>query len=458
MAARHAFSKRQPNYSRRRYLGMLALLTVVISTFGLLASLSAGIHPERFASFSVVPRKPFIHAYSPLALAQMGLPPNSSVTNVPKASPEVRAITVQPTHILMNSLGKTFRIIPLAEPVTTLPQLVKIIDDPSWIADTGRGKITILAALIIDRGASMTVGGSSVHTVRLLKEPSVMIGTREGKLNFRDVTVEAAGTVDSTDSFYRPFVAATLKGVMNVTDSKFIGLGWDWNASYGASWEDGSTGRVTGSTFEDGYIGAYTGQARDVVFRDDTFRDNALYGLDPHTYSHGLVIEHVVAEGNRAHGIIFSNHVTDSVISDSVSRDNGENGIMMDLSSTHNQITGNTVYGNVGDGLVTTNSPDNVFKMNDVHNNRIGVRLSSSDTQSTRLVANHVTDNGLAGQNVRFTRSNFTRDNGGQWDERIVVSIWVTVVAVIGITAILLAAAGSRKRRRQPARLVPAVS
>jgi poly(beta-D-mannuronate) C5 epimerase len=92
-------------------------------------------------------------------------------------------------------------------------------------------------------------------------------------------------------------------------------------------------------------------------FARDTFRDNDLYGLDPHSYSHDLVVEHVVAKDIAAHGIIFSQYVTHSVVENSVSRHNGENGIMMNLGSGGNVIRDNRVYGNRGDGIVTEQSP-----------------------------------------------------------------------------------------------------
>jgi poly(beta-D-mannuronate) C5 epimerase len=412
--------------------------------------------PQRFASFSVVLRKPFIQAYSPMALAQLGLPPNSLVTNVPKAYPDVRAITVHPKRIVMDSVGRTVRIISTPQPVTTLPRLVKLVNDPSWIAETAAGRFTISVALIIDRNASMTVGGSAVRTVRLLDVPSVMIGTKAGKLSFKGVTVEAVPSLRKIerDSFYRPFVAATAGAKMNVTNSTFIGLGWDWNASYGASWEDGSTGSVVGSTFEDGFIGAYTGQSGNILFRDDVFRGNSLYGLDPHTYSFALVIENVIAEGNRAHGIIFSNHVTNSIVSHSISRDNGENGIMMDLHSIDNRILDNTVYGNTGDGLVTSSSPYNYFAHNLVYDNRVGVRLSVGDGQHTTILSNRVIDNAVTGQNVQLSRSNSTADNGGQWDKPVVEVIWSTVAGLIVVAAIVLAISDLIKQRRQRNELV----
>lgn len=436
---------------------MLSLLTVVIGAFGLLVSLSAGIHPERLATFPVASRAPFVNTADPLLLAQQGLPPASTIGHLLPRSVEIRAITLRPREIVLTVGGKTVRTISTPKPVTTIPELVRLVNNPSWIDETADGSVTLRVALVIEHGVNLTIGGPGVHTVRLLDVPSVLIGTDDGELNFTTVTVEAVPSIDRSNRLYKPFAAATAGAIMNVTNSTFVGLGWDHDSSYGASWESGSTGRVVGSTFENGFIGAYTGDAQDILFRDDVFRGNALYGLDPHTYSHGLIIDDVIAEDNRAHGIIFSEHVTDSVISDSISRDNGENGIMMDLSSIHNRIQGNTVFGNTGDGLVTTNSPYNVFVGNFVYGNRIGIRLSPGDAQHTTLALNRVTDNALAAQNVQLSGTNTTADNGGQWDEPVIEIIWSAVISVILLTAFSLAVADWRRQNRRSPQLAAVV-
>jgi hypothetical protein len=42
------------------------------------------------------------------------------------------------------------------------------------------------------------------------------------------------------------------------------------------------------------------------VVRDNEFHDNVLYGIDPHTDSHRLLIERNVVHHNGKHGIILA--------------------------------------------------------------------------------------------------------------------------------------------------------
>jgi poly(beta-D-mannuronate) C5 epimerase len=256
---------------------------------------------------------------------------------------------------------------------------------------------------------------------------------------------------DHTVDQPHPSVVAESGAVLAISDSTFTGLGWDWNGSYGVSWLSQSTGNVTGSTFEHNFIGAYTDQVTGLHFENDIFRDNLLYGLDPHSFSRNLVIKHVTAEYNRSSGIIFSNHVTGGVIEECVSTGNNENGIMMDATSTDNTIRHNLVVDNLGDGIVMSNSPANRFENNDVRGNRVGVHASGNGAANQLLTGNDVEANVVASQGIALPAdTNAVRANGGQWLLRRVVFVWVAAVA--GFT-IMASVTWLRRRSNRPARL-----
>ncbi len=444
---KHVYPK-EPNHDRRRFFGMLTLLSVLFGTFGTFITITAGVHPVRTESFAVVPREAYRPAYNPIALAELGLPPDSNASDVgvTPASSDIRAIVIKPDRIAIMVGGTEIWHKDYDGSGIDLTQVTKVINDASMIEETTPGQIVLKVALIV-RDTALTIGSPQVSKVSMVNTPSVFIGTQSGALTFDTVTIQSIPSGSDTD--YQPFVMATDGATMNVVNSKFTGLGWDWNASYGVSWVEGSTGAATGSIFENSFIGAYTSESTGIIFRDDAFRNNALYGLDPHTYSSQLTIDHVLAEGNHAHGIIFSDHVTDSTITNSVSRNNGENGIMMDEFSTNNTVEGNEIIDNIGDGLVTANSTNNTFVDNTVSGNRIGVRLSSSDGSTTKISGNQITYNGLASENATLDGSNTVTDNGGQWNQKVVFWIWFSVVVTILLTLLLLLIARHRKKLRQ---------
>jgi len=339
--------------------------------------------------------------------------------------------------VSMRGAGRTIRSIETPGSVQNIYRLMQIIGDPAWIEETSSGRLVLKAALITKQ-ITLSIGSPYVSEVHMLDMPSVFIGTHGGTLDFDGVTITSSPTDAQGSEFFQPFVMATDNATLNARNSRFTHLGWDWNASYGVSWEVNSTGTVTGSTFEHNFIGVYTGQSHDITFRGSTFRRNALYGLDPHTHSTGLVIDKVLAEYNGAHGIIFSDDVNNSIIMNSTSRNNGENGIMMDKHSSDNRIGNNLVTGNTGDGLVTATSPRNTFTGNRVNGNRVGVRLSQGDATRTTLTGNQVTYNGLDAEGVVLDDVNVSRNNGGQVDWQAMTTIWLTVISLIALAAALL--------------------
>jgi parallel beta-helix repeat protein len=447
-------------HARRRYLGMLALVSVVAVAFGILISLSAGIRPIVYRSFSVVPRQLAGVAENPIYLVERGLPPDSPKSNPLPHTASARAIVVSRHGIMLMSAGIKTREIYRTRPVDNLIQLATALHARNWISESRSGTVTLSAALII-HGTDFTIGRQHVLQVRLADMPSVFVAVDGGVLNIDNVVVRSVSGYQAAGGYYRPFVMAVGRSTLNATDSQFIGLGWNWLASYGVSWMEGSTGRITGSTFEDGFVGAYSNGAIGLTFRYDTFENNAVYGLNLHAYSAGLIIEHVLAQGNKGQGIIFSQHVTNSVVAYSISRDNGENGIMMDLQSNHNRIIDNVVTGNTGDGLVSTASEDNVYDGNLVSYNRIGVRITPANAASTIYDHNQIIANGLTSQGVSLAGSNIAIDNGGQWNWPVIRVTWMAVGALIALFAIARVLAAWQQRRRQvllmSARYIPVV-
>ena len=147
----------------------------------------------------------------------------------------------------------------------------------------------------------------------------------------------------------RPFVEYADGSDLWVVRSTFAYLGSDRSSAYGVIWRR-ATGGATDSVFHHNFFGAYTYQAHGLQFRGNVFRDNDVYGLDPHTASTRLVVEHNQAFRNKVHGIVFSEDVTDGVVRANRAYANGDNGIVIDERSDRNTVSGNLVEGNGATG------------------------------------------------------------------------------------------------------------
>ena len=311
----------------------------------------------------------------------------------------------------------------------TLDKLAALIArsrSPDWLRETQPGVFLLKVGLVEAPGTVLTVAAPRVKALHLLVAPYVYLTGVSATAAFRAVTVtswdQKANGPDTDPSHDRPFISVRGPGArLDLTDTQLGYLGQDISGGYGVSWTSGATGQALRSVFHDNLFGAYTRNAVGVSFLNDVFRDNARYGLDPHTNSRNLTITNNEAYGNNTHGIIFSQGVTNSVIAGNHSHDNGANGIMMDELSNNNVITNNIVEHNAGAGIVLQGSSANRISGNVVTANPIGIRVNANARGVA--VANQVVGNQLSGNGTGIKvynntsqtslRNNTVRDTRG---------------------------------------------
>ena len=332
--------------------------------------------------------------------------------------PEYRTVIVQPDAILLVEGGRLVRNIPVPPVIEyqraetgrlvavprppasfTLKGVTAAVGDPAWMAEVEPGVFQVDAALV-QLATTMHVKAPEVTAVRLTTRPHVFIGGLHAQTVFEGVTVTSwdpgANGPDLTPADGRPFVLYQDASRLDIIRSQFVHLGSDRSGAYGTSWRaEGTTGSAIESTFADSFFGVYTFEARDIVFRGNVFRDNDYYGLDPHDYTTGLVIENNEAYGNGTHGMIFSRFVTNSVMRNNWVHDNGENGIVMHLGSSHNLIEGNVVERNVHDGIVVLGSSDITIADNKVRGNEVGIRANQIGSKRITIRGNVLDDNAV---------------------------------------------------------------
>jgi len=208
---------------------------------------------------------------------------------------------------------------------------------------------------------------------------------------------------------FRPFYNAWGSTETYMVDSVVTSLGYAASKSYGVSLSQYSpsakermkrshpNGWLLNTTFDDLWYGFYCYEAEDVVIKGNIYRNNILYGIDPHDRSRRLIIADNEAYGTKKkHGIIVSREVNDSWIFNNRSHDNKLSGIVIDRSSVNNLVAYNEVYRNHSDGITLYESSDNLLWGNHAfENERHGIRLRNS--LNIRLYENIAAGNGLTG-------------------------------------------------------------
>ena len=255
---------------------------------------------------------------------------------------------------------------------------------------------------------------SNTQELRLSQEAGSFL-VNDGQLFVRDTQV--TGWREKTNSpatfrnakEFRPFLLSWGGTQTYIINSKMASFGYANSKSYGVSISqythnmakvvkrDEPTGWIVGSEFSDMWYGFYCYETRDFVVKGNTYRDNIVYGIDPHDRSHGLIIaDNDVFGTKKKHGIIISREVNDSFIFNNRSHDNRLSGLVIDRNSVNNLIADNQIYQNHTDGITLYESGNNLLWGNKVINNRRhGIRVRNS--VNIRLYENIAMANGLTG-------------------------------------------------------------
>jgi poly(beta-D-mannuronate) C5 epimerase len=428
--------QRWPGARRNRSAGYLIIVGAVLGV-ALIGTFVLGRSYSQLAlTKAPFDRLPYVASFDPVEDVQLGISPNSTYQVGGTPNPAIRAIEVNPRQTIMLAGGRVVRVIDKPAP-RTLSRLVRIIGNRQWIGQSA-GTVTLNAAVLVEHGSSMSIAAPVTSGLVLTVRPGVLLAAVDGgSLRIAGVHVRASNSdvpdasVPAAQVAGRPFVLASQGSSMVITHSTFEYLGRDWNSSYGLSYSKNSTGSVTDSTFDHDFIGLYTNDSKGLQVTHDYFYHCSLYGVDPHSGSSRLVIEYNTADFNGRHGIILSNHVTDSLIEHDTTVGNGLNGIMMDEASTSNKIMHNVASQNGSDGVVLANSSDNTVADNTISENRVGVTVRG-DTTGSKILGNTVTDNKMASQGTGLA-GNTAYGNGGQWLPRRIGLIWLSALALLGI-------------------------
>ncbi|MDX3909067.1 MAG: right-handed parallel beta-helix repeat-containing protein [Sphingobium sp.] len=293
------------------------------------------------------------------------------------------------------------------------------------LARTGR-TYTLRAPLFVSEGATLTLSASDVDTMRLSTERASFI-VNAGNMHIADTTLvgwtekTAAPTEMTYESRndFRPFYIAWSNSTTRAVGTQFLNLGYASGKAYGMTLTYGPvtllqrnveqvrppTGTFVENSFQNMLYGFYSYEANDVQVVGNEYRDNIVYGIDPHDRSHKLLFSfNTVYGSHKKHGIIGSRNVEDSWVIGNLAFDNHGSGIMMDRYAGRNIIYANTAFDNHANGISIYESPCNIISSNAVFKNgRSGVTVRNS--WNVGIFHNEITDNGnlgIEGYSIEF--------------------------------------------------------
>ena len=282
-----------------------------------------------------------------------------------------------------------------------------------YFSETSPGVFLAKLPIVVGRKGILEID-KKTQELRLSQEAGSFL-INDGQLFVRDTKItgwseKANGpALFKSPKEFRPFLLAWGGTETYVANSKMASFGYANSKSYGVSISQYTpnmakvlkraepTGWIIDSEFSDMWYGFYCYETTGFVLKGNTYKDNIVYGIDPHDRSHGLIIaDNTVYGTKKKHGIIISREVNDSFIFNNRSYDNKLSGLVIDRNSVNNLIADNEIYRNHTDGITLYESGDNLLWGNKViSNRRHGIRVRNS--VNIKLYENTSMANGLTG-------------------------------------------------------------
>jgi parallel beta-helix repeat protein len=207
------------------------------------------------------------------------------------------------------------------------------------------------------------------------------------------------GRMDSVGSTFAwlgnglPYTLTEKAQAMDV-ESEGGTYGFSYRISSDALGIEVATGWVSGSTFDQNHFGAYTYGTSGMMWKDNLFTNNEVYGLDPHDDSNNAMVVGNRFLYNGKHGFIVSKRCNYNVITNNTSVGNKLHGFMLHQDSAYNVIENNVAYHNGGDNFAIFQS-----SWNTIRNNRSYIPVKAHFRVNARSHHNYIVDNKAFGGN-----------------------------------------------------------
>ncbi|HEY9212780.1 MAG TPA: NosD domain-containing protein [Ancylobacter sp.] len=277
--------------------------------------------------------------------------------------------------------------------------------------------ITLRVPIVVGPFATLILSGAEAQEYRLSATTGAFI-VNAGRLYVADTRLIAFNEETQSPAVqhyenktrFRPFITAWSDSETNIAGSHLVGFGYSAGKTYGLSFTTGPKdivrvrddaappkGILVDNSFDQFLYGYYSYEAKSMSIIGNEYRDNIVYGIDPHDRSHDLRIAYNTAYGSeKKHGIIVSREVDDSFIVGNLSFENRGSGIMLDRDSIGNVVYANTTFANDQDGITLFESACNTILSNHVvKNRRGGIKIRNS--WDIALLHNRIDDNHGAG-------------------------------------------------------------
>ena len=297
---------------------------------------------------------------------------------------------------------------------TTIPEMTQFLAYYGAITKIADKHYRINRPISIEKNIRLDITGSTVNKLELSSAPNFAITclcAESTEILIKDTAITsvdpATNQPDTKPEDGRSFIRVLESTRMDIINSDISYLGSGLlegrqqrpilrdGGTYGVSWriskdslgQEIVTGWVEGNTFHYNHFGGFSFGASGMMWRDNLFSQNEVYGLDPHDDSNSATIENNRFIKNGKHGFIVSKRCNNNVIRNNISADNGLHGYMLHQDSNYNVIENNIAIGNTDNFVIYASH------FNTIRNNKSYNALSSHVRINAQSKQNFIEDN-----------------------------------------------------------------
>jgi mannuronan 5-epimerase len=288
---------------------------------------------------------------------------------------------------------------------TTFEQLARNIGDDSAIKNLGNGEYLLSASIKVTEKSRLTIALPAVAWIKISNEgsPQYNINVEGGRMDINGVKITSwdpakNSTVDQNKrgSVPRPYIHEQDARGGVIQNSELGYLGYEGGHLRGLSFVDKSTDvEIRNSVFHHFWYAFYSNGASNFTLDGNTYHDNHLYAIDPHTGTHDMNITNNHVYNNPGSGIICSIDCSNILIENNMIHDNGKNGINLSRNMHDSIVRNNTIWDSPR-GIVIHDSKGNEVYGNTIHNVSEGIHYTDVQVTKNKVYNNTISEKQVA--------------------------------------------------------------
>jgi mannuronan 5-epimerase len=285
------------------------------------------------------------------------------------------------------------RIIMIRCRSASLTDVYNQLNDDSILDKQADGVWLLNASIIVDNESALIIDSKDTSWLKIvadgktensiqvsgsLRIDSVKITSWDPAKNYyaidhgtRELYVDKSGT-----GMPRPYIlvrtAAT--GTTDITNSELAYLGYKCigGKCSGIRYFGGDGSTIRGNNIHHNGFGFYSNGVANILYEDNEVHHNTMYGIDPHTGTHDMIIRNNTVHDNGAQGIICSLNCYNILIEKNVVYNNAGSGIGFSRNMTNSIVRDNYIY-DQDRAIYVSQSYNNEIYHNTISNSVVGI-------------------------------------------------------------------------------------